>query len=615
MEASPTSEPVSSRGIAVLIMRPVEAVAALLVLALTCLILAGTLFRYALNTPLYWSDEVATLIFLWLSMLGAVIAIHRNEHLRLNLVLNLLNERQKALANTLSLMVMAVFLAALVMPSIHHMQGEAIVISPMLSMPMSIKVSALVAGIVLMLALVLIQLVQQSSVRDIVVSAVVIGAIGGVLFLLTPIFAGLGQGNILVFLLGATFLCLVIGTPIAFCFGLGSMAFLVFSTSIPLSVMVGRMDQGMSNITLLAVPSFLLLGAILDATGMGRAIVTFVASMLGHVRAGMSYVLLGSMYLVSGISGSKVSDMATVAPALFPEMQRRGSKPPEMVGLLGAGAVMADTVPPSIVLIVIGSIAGVSVGALFTSGFVIAAVLMLVIAVFARWRARNESMEGVQRASWSVVRTALVVAAPTIVLPFIIRFAVGEGIATATEVAAIAVFYALLIGIFVYERFSLRRFYEMLIETAALSGSIMLILGTALAMAWVLTQTGFAFRLSQFVAGLPGGWISFMALSVLIFVLLGCFLEGLPALVLLAPLMFPIAKSLGIHGVHYSMVVVVAMNVGLFLPPLGIGFYLACSIGKVPPDQAIRPMWAYIVPLLLGLLLIAAVPAISIGYL
>jgi tripartite ATP-independent transporter DctM subunit len=360
---------------------------------------------------------------------------------------------------------------------------------------------------------------------------------------------------------------------------------------------------------------FVLLGSILDATGMGKAIVDFLSSLLGHVRAGMSYVLLGSLYLVSGISGSKVSDMATVAPALFPEMKRRGTKPSEMVALLASGAIMADTVPPSIVLIVLGSVAGLSIGALFTSGFVIAFVLLLSLAIVARWKAGGEDLAGTARAPLSVVKKSLAVALPALVLPFLIRFAVGEGIATATEVSTIAVLYALVIGIVLYGGISASKLYGMLVETAATSGAILLIMGTALATAWALTQTGFANNLTSWMTGLPGGWITFMAVSILIFMLLGCLLEGLPALVLLAPLLFPIAQSLGINGIHYAMVVVVAVNIGLFIPPIGIGFYLACSIGKVPPNEALGSIWVYLLALMAGLAVIALVPAVSIGYL
>ena len=173
-------------------------------------------------------------------------------------------------------------------------------------------------------------------------------------------------------------------------------------------------------------------------------------------------------------------------------MKRRGHKPREMIALLATGAAMADTVPPSIVLIVLGSVAGVSIAALFTSGFVIAMVLLLALAVLARWKAAGESMEGVSRAPLSAVASALLIAAPALVLPFLIRAAVGGGVATATEVSTIAVVYAIIIGIVLYGGIGIRTFYAMLVETAALSGAILLILGTASAMAWALTQTGFA---------------------------------------------------------------------------------------------------------------------------
>ena len=155
----------------------------------------------------------------------------------------------------------------------------------------------------------------------------------------------------------------------------------------------------------------------------------------------------------------------------------------------------------------------------------------------------------------------------------------------------------------------------MLVETAALSGAILMILGTALAMAWALTQTGFAQQLATLMAAMPGGWIAFMAITIVVFLILGCVLEGLPAIVLMAPLMFPIAKKLGINDVHYSMVVVTAMNIGLMTPPIGIGFYVACKIGNVSPDEAMGAIWPYLVALLIGLVIIAAVPALSTVFL
>ncbi|OYX00306.1 MAG: hypothetical protein B7Z14_09440 [Bosea sp. 32-68-6] len=592
-------------------MRPVEVVAAGLVALIIGVLLLGVTSRYVFSLPVIWIDEVASISFLWLAMLGSAIAIDRNEHLRLTLFIGMIPERLRGFANSFALLVVAAFLLAMIYPAIDYAIEESFVTSAALNIPNSWRVSALATGIVLMSLLALRHAWRTSTLRDLVLAAGLILAIGAAFWWLTPVLKGLGYGNILIFLVVVVALCLVAGVPIAFCFGMGTLCFLVFSTNVPMLVMVGRMDEGMSSIILLSVPIFVLLGCILDATGMGKAIVDFLASMLGHVRAGMSYVLLGSLFLVSGISGSKVSDMATVAPALFPEMKRRGYKPKELIALLSTGAAMADTVPPSIVLIVLGSVAGVSIAGLFNAGFAIAMVLLLALAILARWKARHEDLAGVRRLSLSVIGKTALIAGPALVLPFIIRAAVGGGVATATEVSTIAVLYALIIGMILYGGISRRKFYAMFVETAALSGAILMILGTALAMAWALTQTGFARDLATFMIGLPGGWLTFMVVTIVVFLVLGCVLEGLPAIVLMAPLMFPIAKSLGINDVHYSMVVVTAMNIGLMTPPIGIGFYIACTIGNVSPDEAMGAIWPYLIALLAGLLVIAFVPGLS----
>ncbi|MCF6099402.1 MULTISPECIES: TRAP transporter large permease subunit [Mesorhizobium] len=597
------------------LMWPVEAVASILLVFVIGLLLAGVISRYVLSLPIVWIDEAASISFLWLAMLGSAIAIDRNEHLRLTIFLNLIPERGRHFVDALALLVVATVLLALIVPASQYVQEEWYVTSAALNIPMSFRASAIVAGLALMSVIAVGHAIRAATLANLAAAVAVIAALAVVGWLLSPLFLTLGYANIVIFLVGVVAVCLLLGVPIAFCFGVGTIAFIAFSTHVPMIVLVGRIDEGMSSLILLSVPIFVLLGCVLDATGMGKAIVEFMASLLGHVKAGMSYVLLGSMFLVSGISGSKVSDMATVAPALFPEMKRRGHKPKEMIALLATGAAMADTVPPSIVLIVLGSVAGVSIAALFTSGFVIAVVLLLVLAVLARWKASGESMEGVHRAPFSLVWKTLLVSAPALVLPFLIRGAVGGGVATATEVSTIAVLYALVIGALFYGGIGAKKFYAMLVETAALSGAILLILGTASAMAWALTQTGFANQLAIYMTDLPGGWFSFMLVTIAVFMVLGCVLEGLPAIVLMAPIMFPIAARLGINDVHYSMVVVTAMNIGLMAPPIGIGFYIACKIGDVSPDEAMSAIWPYLGALLAGLLLIAAVPALSVAYL
>lgn len=592
-------------------MWPLEAVSAALMLNVTVLLLVGVISRYVFGKPIVWSDEVVSISFIWLTMLGSAIAVHRNEHLRLNLFVDMLPPRPRAFVHAFALVSIAAVLVALIGPAVEYTQDEWFIRTPALDMPNSFRVGSIAFGFIAMLAMVLIYAGRTVRKTDIALAAVLVAVIGGVCWSLSPQFMKLGTANIAIFLIGFVAVCLVAGVPIAFCFGIGAVCYLAFSTHVPLTVIVGRMDEGMSSLVLVSVPIFVLLGCVLDVTGMGKAIVDFLASLLGHIKAGMSYVLLGSLFIVSGISGSKVSDMATVAPALFPEMKRRGHKPGEMVALLATGAAMADTVPPSIVLIVLGAVAGVSIAGLFQAGFVVAMVLLAALMVLARWKARHEDMRGAKRAPLKDVGRYILVAAPALVLPFLIRSAVGEGVATATEVSTVAVIYALFVGHVMYGGIGLRKFYSMLVETAALSGAVLFVLGAASAMAWSITQSGVVQQLSLFMTTLPGGWIAFMAVTIVVFLILGCLLEGLPAVLLLAPIMFPIARKLGINDVHYSMVIVCAMNIGLMMPPIGVGFYIACRIGDARPDEVIRAIWPYLIALLIGVVIIAAVPWIS----
>lgn len=593
------------------LMRPVELASAGLLALIVLLLLVAVVARYALAKPMVWADEVVSLSFIWLAMLGAVIAMHRNEHLRLTLVVERLPPALRTWVQAFALVAVAAMLLTLAPQAIEYTRDEWPVRTPELGWPNALRVAAIAFGVIAMALLVAAFAWRTVGWKPLLVMLALSALAFVALKAGAPLFRTLGHWNLLIFLAGGVTLCLLAGVPIGFCFGLATLCYLGFATTVPLTVVIGRMDEGMSSFILVSVPIFVLLGCVLDNTGMGRAIVDWLASLLGHIRAGMSYVLLGSLFIVSGISGSKVSDMATVAPALFPEMKRRGHKPREMIALLATGAAMADTVPPSIVLIVLGSVAGVSIAGLFQSGFVIAMVLLAALLVLARWNARHEDLANLRRAPWATVGRLLLIAAPALVLPFLIRSVVGGGIATATEVSTIAVLYALVIGKLLYGGLSARQVYTMLVESAALSGAILLILGTASAMAWAIAQSGMVQQLSAFLTTLPGGAWAYLAVTIVVFLVLGCVLEGLPAILLLAPIMFPIAKKLGIHDIHYSMVVVTAMNIGLMLPPIGVGFYVACRIGGGSPDDVMGAMWRYIAALLAGLVVIAAVPWLS----
>jgi tripartite ATP-independent transporter DctM subunit len=548
-------------------------------------------------------------------MLGAVIALRRAEHMRLAFVVGLAPPRWRRFAETLSLMVVAVFLAAMLAPARAYVALQWFIITPALEIHDSFRDAAIMVGMVLMLLIVLARLVAHARAADAVGALAVILAAALVLWLAQPWLAGLGNVNLLIFFVGLVAICVALGVPIAFAFGIATLAYLALTTQVPLTIMASRMDEGTSNLILLSVPLFVFLGLLIEMAGLARVLVDFIAALIGHVRGGLSYVLLGAMYLVSGISGSKAADMAAVAPVLFPEMRRRGTRPGELVALLSASGAMSETIPPSLVLITIGSVTGVSIAGLFTGGLLPALVAAIALVVVCRLRSRGENLSGVVRTPPAAVAKSFLVALPALALPFLIRAAVVEGVATATEVSTVGVVYTAAAGLIIYRQFDWKRLYPMMIETASLSGAILLIIGTATAMAWALTQSGFSRALVTLMAQVPGGQLGFLAVTIIVFMVLGSVLEGIPAIVLFGPLLFPAARALGVHEVHYAMVVILAMGIGLFAPPFGVGFYAACAIGRVAPDEAMGRVWPYLAAVLIALIVVALFPWLSIGFL
>jgi tripartite ATP-independent transporter DctM subunit len=595
--------------------RLVEVPAALLVVAEVVVLLAGVLARYVFHNPIVWSDELAGILFLWLAMLGSVVAFQRGEHMRMTAIVGMLQPRARAFLDVAAVAAALAFLALVVHPAYEFAVDELYVTTPALEIANSWRAAALPVGIGLMLLVALLRLASVGDWRYVVGAVALVLALIGFMVLLGPVLRPLGNLNLLIFFVGLVGLMVFAAVPIAFAFGLATFGYIALTTTTPEMVVVGRMDEGMSHLILLAVPLFVFLGLLIEMTGMARAMVGFLASLLGHVRGGLHYVLVGAMYLVSGISGSKAADMAAVAPVLFPEMKERGAKPGDLVALLSATGAQTETIPPSIVLITIGSVTGVSIAALFTGGLLPGIVLAITLCGVVWWRYRHEDLSHVRRATWREIGWAFLVAIPAIALPFVIRAAVIEGVATATEVSTIGIVYSVLAGLLIYRQFPWRRLYPMLIETAALSGAILLIIGAATGMAWGLTQSGFSSSLAAFMTSLPGGVPTFLAVTIVAFVILGSVLEGIPAIVLFGPLLFPIAKQVGVHEVHYAMVVVLAMGMGLFAPPFGVGYYAACAISRIHPDEGMKPIVGYMIALLIGTIIVAAIPWISIGFL
>ncbi len=592
----------------------VRTVSVVLLSAEMVLLFAGVIARYVFERPLVWSEELSSLLFLWLSILGAVLALRHGGHMRMTSLAKMAPPGLQRFLHSFGLSLAFGFVVLMIHPALDYFDDEQMVSLSTLGLSMGWRAAAMPVGLGLMAVTLLLRVRGWPRREDILAAALVL-VLGIIVVQFAPTFRGLGQGNLAVFFLLGAGALVFSGVPIAFAFGAVTLGYLATSTRIPLSVLVARMDAGMGHQILLSVPLFVFLGLLMEMTGLAAVMVGFLANLLGHLRGGLSFVLVGAMYLVSGISGAKAADMAAVVPVLFPEMEKRGMQRGELVALLAATGAQTETVPPSLILITIGSVTGVSIAALFTGGLLPGLVLGLILCGVVWVQARHSTCPTPPRAPVSVVLRSLVIALPALALPLVIRGAVVEGVATATEVSTIGIVYAVAAGLLIYRRFDWSRLQPMMVQTVTLSGAILLIIGAATAMAWAITQSGISRGLLLWLTAVPGGAATFMAMSIAIFIVLGSVLEGIPAIVLMGPLMFPLAKQLGIHEVQYAMVAILSMGIGLFAPPFGVGYYMACAISGCGPDEGMRYIGRYLLALLAGVIVVAAFPWLSIGLL
>src|ERR1700751_2350101 len=428
----------------------VEIPAAMLVVAEIVVLFAGVVSRYVLHAPLIWSDELASMLFLWLAMLGAGVAFRRSAQMRMTALVASAGPRLRAYLDLVAICAALAFLILIVHPAYEYASDEGVITTPALQISNAWRAAALPIGTCLMALFALLRLIRFGDLTLVLLAALSVAIVIGLFWLAQPVLRPLGNLNLVIFFVGVAGFCVFAGVPIAFGFGLAIFGYLALTTRTPVMVLVGRMDEGMSHLILLSVPLFVFLGLLIEMTGMARAMVAFLASLLGHVRGGLHYVLVGAMYLVSGISGAKAADMAAVAPVLFPEMKARGARPGDLVALLAATGAQTETIPPSIVLITIGSVTGVSIAALFTGGLLPGLVLAVTLVAVVWARYRREDLSGVQPASWGEVGWTFLVALPAVALPFVIRAAVVGGVATATEVSTIGIVYSALAGLLIY---------------------------------------------------------------------------------------------------------------------------------------------------------------------
>ena len=363
---------------------------------------------------------------------------------------------------------------------------------------------------------------------------------------------------------------------------------------------------------LLAIPLFILAGFLMETGGIATRLVRFAQALVGWIRGGLAMAVVVAEYIFSGISGSTVADVSAIGATMIPPMRKAGYKPEQAVCVVAAASAMGILVPPCILMIVIGAIANVSVAALFVGGFLPAVVLAVAIMVYIYFDARRSGVEPPQRANLRELGSSFLHALVPLGLPVIIFGGILGGVVTPTEAAAVAVFYAGIVGLFVYREIKWSDLPRILIDSAVVTANVCFLLGVAAVVAWMLAVAQVPARLLEVMIALSAGPVVFLLLTALLFIALGAVLEGLPAVIILLPTFLPVVKQLNVDLIHFSIVVVAATGIGLFLPPVGIGLFISCSIAGVGMDRVMGPMLPYIAFLCLGLLLVILVPEITL---
>lgn len=404
-----------------------------------------------------------------------------------------------------------------------------------------------------------------------------------------------------------------VGMPIAFAMGVGAFAALSFTGTLPVEIIIQRMFGGVDSFPLLAVPFFILAGALMDTGGIAARIIRFSQALVGHIRGGLAMVVVISEIFFSGISGATVADTAAIGSMMIPAMQKAGYDPPRSAAIVAAAASMGALIPPCIAMVVLGTIANISVGALFAGGFLPAFTMALFLLILIYVQATVGILPGAAtRASIKDATKAFVDALLALLMPVIIFGGILGGVTTPTEAAVLAVVYGFVVGVFVYKEIKFPQFITIMKQTVTLTGVTMFLVGTASVFSWLVSSERIPDAIVSTMLGISASPWVFMAISVLLFLGIGMVLEGLPAIILLVPILLPPAMKLGFHPLHYSIVAIGAVYVGLFMPPAGIGLLLSCGIAKVSLERTIRSFMPYLAVLLLGLAVIVVFPEITL---
>lgn len=381
---------------------------------------------------------------------------------------------------------------------------------------------------------------------------------------------------------GSLALLLIIGVPVAVSVGASTMITLLTCFNVPVAVVAQRLFASLDSVSIMAIPFFVLAGNLMTQGGISRRLVRFANQIIGNIRGGLCYAAILACAFFAALSGSGPATVIAVGSMLYPDMVKLGYPKARSAGLLAVAGGLGPVIPPSIIMVVYCTLTNTSISDMFKAGMIVGVVIIVILAAICFYLAKKEQWPAnEQRFSWKGLWNSFIRAIPALLLPVVILGGIYSGLLTPTESAAVAVICALVVGMFVYRETRVSDIIPIIYQSAKSSAMILFVIATASSFSWLFTYSGISKSIVDAIVGMN---LSAMLFNVLIFILLlifGTFMEGIAICVLLVPVLFPVAKSLGVSGLHFGVIVSVAGVIGAMTPPVAVNLFAAVSISKL----------------------------------
>ena len=401
---------------------------------------------------------------------------------------------------------------------------------------------------------------------------------------------------------------LVLGMPVAFSMALATIAGFI-ALGIPLETVAQKMMSGIEPFPFVAIPLFVLAGALMETSGISRRLVALASAIVGHIRGGLGIVVVASEVLFSGISGSSVADASAIGSILIPSLVKAGYPPERAAAIVAAASGMGILIPPCLVMVILGAMSGLSISALFIAGFLPGILMAITLSIVIHIQARRGILPGARgKFSWAALRHALREAILPLGMPVVLFGGILGGVTTATEAAVLAVLYALVLDVVIYREITRKDLGRMLVQTGITTAAVSVLAGFATGMSWTFATTGVPQMIAGALQQVTSSPFILLALVTLTLIVFASLLDGLPALIIFYPILSVTVAKYGIDPLHFGLLAVAALGIGLVVPPVGLLLVVVAQIGRVSLGAVTLPMLPYIAILVATLLLIAYVP-------